>query len=214
MENLHSKSSVSVAPPVAVHQHTEVEFQIHPTQWQVLGFIDAEVTEYYIHNSAIQTHTRCIHPNFEAFINKTRTKSLFDLVLRSYLQTLDHANIVPTESFSNNNSITEMAVLTRVKVKPKITLPGLKGFLAKISDDELQEDMNFSVFAPTSNYKHTRSMLGPASFVNHDCNPNVRFTVEGEKSASTVAIQSIKTIGSGGEITVNYGEIFTWSWWL
>ena len=151
-ENLHSKSSVSVAPTVAVHHHTEVEFQIHSTQWQVLGFIDAEVTENYIHNSAIQTHKRCIHPNFEAFINKTRTKSLVDLVLRSYLQTLDPADIVPTESFSNNNSFTEMAVLTRGKVKPKITLPGLKGFLAKISDDELQEYMSFSVFAPTSNY--------------------------------------------------------------
>ena len=184
----------------------QVEFQIHPTQWQVLGFIDAEITENYIDNSEIQTHKRCIHPNFEAFINKTRTKSLFDLVLRSYLQTLDHADIVPTESFSNNNSLTEMAVLTRGKVKPKILLTGLKGFLAKISENELQEDMSFSVFAPTSNYKQTRSMLGPASFVNSDCNPNVRFILEGEKSASSVAIQSIKTIGAGEEITVNYGE--------
>ena len=204
-------SSVSVAPPVAVHQHLEVEFQIHPTQWQVLGFIDSEVTENNIDNSEIQTHKRCIHPNFEAFINKTRTKSLFDLVLRSYLQTLDHADIVPTESFSSKNSFTEMAVLTRGKVKAKITLPGLKGFLAKISEDELQENMSFSIFAPTSNYKQTRSMLGPASFLNNACNPNVRFILEGEKSAPTVAIQSTKTIGGGEEITVNYGENFTWS---
>ena len=206
VEHLHSMSSVSVAPTVAVHQHTEVEFQIHPTQWQVLGFIDAEVTENYIDNSEIQTHKLCIHPNFELFINKTRTKSLFDLVLRSYLQTLDYADIVPTERFGNNSSFTEMAVLTRGKIKPKTILPGLKGFLAKISEDELQEDKSFSVFAPASNYKHTRIMLGPASFVNHDCNPNARFIVEGEKSASTVAIQAIKTIGAGEEITVSYGE--------
>ena len=51
-------------------------------------------------------------------------------------------------------------------------------------------------------------MLGLASFVNHDCKPNARFIVDGEKSASTVAIQSIKTIEAGDEITVSYGESY------
>ena len=48
-------------------------------------------------------------------------------------------------------------------------------------------------------------MLGPASFINHDCDPNARYIV-GEKSASTVAIQSIKPIGVGEETTVSYRD--------
>ena len=48
-------------------------------------------------------------------------------------------------------------------------------------------------------------MLGPASFASHDCDPNARYIV-GEKSASTVAIQSIKPIGVGEETTVSYRD--------
>ena len=91
-------------------------------------------------------------------------------------------------------------------MKSKTILAGLKRFTAKISDEKLLEDMSFSVFAPANNYKHNRFMLGPASFINHVCDPNARFIVGCEKSASTVAIQKIKPIGAGEEITVRYGD--------
>ena len=154
----------------------------------------------------IHTHKFCIDPNFEMFIKKSRTNSLFNLVTGSYLQSLNYADIVPTERFGKNSSFTEMAVLSGGNIVPKTIIPGLKGFLAKILEEELLEDMSFSVFAPTNNYKNTCIMLGPASFINHDCDPNGRYIVEGEKSASTVAIQSIKPIGVREEITVNYGD--------
>ena len=41
--------------------------------------------------------------------------------------------------------------------------------------------MFFSVFAPSANFKRTRIMLGPASFVNHEGNLNARFVVSSEK---------------------------------
>ena len=66
--------------------------------------------------------------------------------------------------------------------------------------------MSFSVSAPTSNYKQNRIIPGLASFINHDCDPNARYIVEGEKSASTLAIKSIKWIGAGEEISVTYGD--------
>ena len=201
--NFHSFSSVSI---LAVNVHQDVIYKVHPTQWQILGFIDAEVTEKYIHGGQVATHKLCVHPNFERFQNNSRTTQLLNLVTDAYLQTLEYADIVPTKRFGENSSFTEMAVLSRRKVKSRTIKPGLKGFTAKISDEELLEDMSFSVFAPTNNFKHNRIMLGPASFINHDCDPNARFLVEGEKSASTVAIQTIKPIGAGEEITVSYGD--------
>ena len=204
--DFQSFSSVSIST-VKVHQaSTDVIYKLHPTQWQILGFIDAEVTEKYIDGGEVATHKLCVHPNFELFVNKSRTTQLLNVVTDAYLQTFDYADIVPTKRFGENSSFTEMAVLSRGNVKSKTIIPGLKGFTAKISDEELLDDMSFSVFAATKNCKYNRIMLGPASFINHDCDPNARYIVEGEKSASTVAIQTLKPIRAGEEITVSYGE--------
>ena len=207
VKDLYSMSSVSVTT-IALHQHTEVVYPFNPTQWQVLDFIDAMVTEKYIEGYEIHTHELSIDPNFEMFIKKSRTNSLFNLVTGSYLQSLNNAGIVPTERFGKNSSFTEMAVISRGNIIPKTIIPGLKGFLAKIFEEELLEDMSFSVFAPTNGYKNTSVMLGLASFINHDCDPIGLYIVEGEKSSSTVAIQSNKPIGVGEEITVMETIIF------
>ena len=204
--DFHSFSSVSIST-VSVHQaSTDVIYKVHPTQGQILGFIDAEVTEKYINGGEVATHKLCVHPNFELFLNKSRTTQLLNLETDAYLQTLDYADIVPTKRFGENSSFTEMAVLSKGNVKSKTILPGLKGFSAKLLDEELLEDMIFSIYVPTKNYKHNRIMLGRASFINHDCDPNARYIFEGEKSASTVAIQTLKPIRAGEEITVSYGD--------
>ena len=62
--------------------------------------------------------------------------------------------------------------------------------------------MFFSVFAPTANFKSTRIMLGPASFVNHECNPNARYVVSGAETI--VPVQTIRTIEVDKEISVFY----------
>lgn len=46
-------------------------------------------------------------------------------------------------------------------------------------------------------------MLGPARFINHDCDPSARFV---RKNANTVQVEAIADIAAGDEILVSYGE--------
>ena len=150
--DFHFISSVSITT-VHVHQAcTDVIYKVHQTQWQILAFIDAEVTEKYIDGGEVATHKLCVHPNFELFLNKSTTNAkLLNLVTDAYLRALDYADTVPTKRFGENSSFTEMAILSRGKVKSRTIIPGLNGFTATILDEELLEDMSFSVFAPTNN---------------------------------------------------------------
>ena len=126
----------------------------------------------------------------------------------AYIASFQNLNIVPTNKFGQNVKFTEMAVISRIAFEPRALITGLRGYSAKIDDRDLLDDMTFSVFAPTSNCKYSRIMLGPASFVNHDCNPNSRYTGEGEKKLTAIRIETITSIAPGEEITVSYADIY------
>ena len=50
-------------------------------------------------------------------------------------------------------------------------------------------------------------MLGPASFINHSCQPNAEYQCGGETRGQTVVrIVTTKPIEAGEEIFVKYGE--------
>ena len=46
-------------------------------------------------------------------------------------------------------------------------------------------------------------VVGPISFVNHDCEPNCQIDHE---SSKVVRLQAIKDIEPGDELTIFYGE--------
>ena len=59
VKDFYSISSVSINETdttVNVHQGTEVICQVHPTQWQILGFINADVTEKNIGGDVLPTN--------------------------------------------------------------------------------------------------------------------------------------------------------------
>ncbi|KAJ2688966.1 histone lysine methyltransferase Set9 [Coemansia spiralis] len=82
------------------------------------------------------------------------------------------------------------------------------GSVAKLSESEIQrmerESADFSVMW-WSKKKSMCLFLGPARFVNHDCDSNCRFTALG---SDAICFQALRTIEPGEEITTHYGSSY------
>ena len=193
-------------PVQDVHEEPEdVGTDIVNANWQILDFIDAELTEKLIDCQTLETHKLCFHSDFQSLLLRDpKAKALYTQMFKSYLDSLENVSFLTTSKYEPQDGFTQMRVVAKKKFRPKTVISGLEGFTETVSDDELTEDMSFSVFAPTNNFKSTRIMLGPASFVNHECNPNARYVVSGEKNKTIISIQAIRTVEIDEEISVFY----------
>ena len=170
------KAAVSLAKPLplqaaTVSSVTVLENCLDP--WRILGCIDAHVTSNLLDNVFIKSHKLCISENIYDLILQKKYKPLFELVQKAYLQSMEFISFVPTPMYGTKSSYTELAVVANDHIKSKTDNPGLNGFTALIAEEELTNEMEFSVFAGTPS-QQTRIMLGPGSFVSHDCSPNCR----------------------------------------
>lgn len=80
----------------------------------------------------------------------------------------------------------------------------LDGWLASLEDDVDQTfkgETDFSIIH-TSRNGNANLLLGPARFVNHDCNPNCSFSRKGKK----ISLRATKNIHPGQELTVTYAK--------
>lgn len=76
----------------------------------------------------------------------------------------------------------------------------LHGWLADLKDDDcFPEETDFSIINTENG---SNLLLGPARFVNHDCNPNCVFSRKGKQ----IALRAIKDIHVGQELTVTYAK--------
>ncbi|KAJ2779471.1 histone lysine methyltransferase Set9 [Coemansia javaensis] len=82
------------------------------------------------------------------------------------------------------------------------------GSVARLSEAEIRrmeaEKADFSVMW-WSKKKSMCLVLGPARFVNHDCDSNCHFTALG---SDAICFQALRTIEPGEEITTNYGSSY------
>ena len=204
--NANSPTIDDRQPVQEVHEEPEdVGTDIVNANWQILGFIDAELTEKLIDCQTLETHKLCFHSDFQSLLMRDpKAKALYTQMFKSYLDSLENVSFLTTSKYEPQDGFTQMRVVAKKKFRPKTVISGLEGFTETVSDDELTEDMSFSVFAPTNNFKSTRIMLGPASFVNHECNPNARYVVSGEKNKTIISIQTTRTIEIDEEISVFY----------
>ena len=139
--------------------------------------VDQEVCRIYIDKPGQTTHKIKRFLGMDPFQQDDfRVKQMFELLQKCYSDSMAYVSFVPTQRYGSNDDFCHFAVLAEEPMEPKQLIPGLHGHVARYPNDmELTSDMEFSVFGPSAVNSATRLMLGPASFVNHDCNPNARF---------------------------------------
>ncbi|RPA96035.1 hypothetical protein L873DRAFT_1271652 [Choiromyces venosus 120613-1] len=100
----------------------------------------------------------------------------------------------------------EACVLARKDLRRGEMVKYLTGVLVKMSDNEEQSlsqlQSDFSIIY-SSRVGAMSLLLGPARFINHDCEPNCKFTTTGKEHVNLYVERDIKT---GEEITVKYAD--------
>ena len=99
----------------------------------------------------------------------------------------------------------EACVHARRSIRTGETIKFLAGCMLLMTDEEeasLDDNSDFSVIC-TSRMKGTSVLLGPARFVNHDCDPNCKFITTNKDN---ITIMAIRNIAMGEEITIKYSE--------
>ncbi|KAF9451951.1 hypothetical protein P691DRAFT_698191, partial [Macrolepiota fuliginosa MF-IS2] len=120
--------------------------------------------------------------------------------------------IAHTSRYSHKTGKSELCILATRFLGPGSVISELKGSMANLSDEEDRElkragmrsgdiRRDFSVIHSKS-MKKNHLFLGPARFVNHDCNNNCELFREGRY----ITFRVLRPINIGEEITAHYGD--------
>ncbi|KZO90724.1 hypothetical protein CALVIDRAFT_385588 [Calocera viscosa TUFC12733] len=136
-----------------------------------------------------------------------RERAPFLMHANRYLQIYlpsSHFEFVPTERYSLHTEKNELAVRATAPFETGKLISGLCGVLVALTNEENEELRGGQDFSIVVNV-HTKRffiLLGPARFVNHDCNPNVKMKRDGK----SLTFEVIRPIRAGEEILSSYGE--------
>ena len=173
-DDMQQISVTEQAPPNMESEKTQ-DFQEESYEpWRILGYLDAMATESLIDNCFVKSHKLCVLENAPELLKNERHQKLYNIIYRSYLESTEFVKYVPTPMYGDNCVYTQMAVVAVDTIKKGKQIGGLSGFTAVMWENDLTPEMEFSVFKVQNNSEKAKIMLGPASFVNHDCNPNCR----------------------------------------
>ncbi|KAI8994041.1 hypothetical protein BD414DRAFT_481210 [Trametes punicea] len=140
----------------------------------------------------------------------THASRYFELYLPS-----GSIEIAHTSRYSHRTGKSELCILATRPLAPGTVISELKGSMADLTDEEDKElkgtdagqadgagiRRDFSVIH-SKQLKKNHLFLGPARFVNHDCDHNVELFREGRY----ITFRVIKHIGVGEEVTAHYGD--------
>ncbi|EPQ57343.1 SET domain-containing protein, partial [Gloeophyllum trabeum ATCC 11539] len=120
--------------------------------------------------------------------------------------------IAHTSRYSHHTGKSELCILATRPLAPGTVISELKGSMADLTEEEDRElkrtdrrhtdgiRRDFSVIH-SKQMKKNHLFLGPARFVNHDCDNNCELFREGKY----ITFRVLKPIGVGEEVTAHYG---------
>ncbi|KAI6046005.1 hypothetical protein EDC04DRAFT_2888176 [Pisolithus marmoratus] len=120
--------------------------------------------------------------------------------------------IAHTSRYSHMTGKSELCILATRPLTPGMVIAELKGSMAHLSKEEDRElkrtDLRNSDIRRDFSVIHSRQMkknhlfLGPARFVNHDCENNCELFREGKY----ITFRVVRPVAVGEEITAHYGD--------
>ncbi|KAJ8596615.1 SET domain-containing protein [Rhizopogon salebrosus TDB-379] len=120
--------------------------------------------------------------------------------------------IAHTSRYSHRTGKSELCILATRPLAPGMVITELKGSMAHLSTEEDKElkrtDLRNIDIRRDFSVIHSRQMkknhlfLGPARFVNHDCDNNCELFREGKY----ITFRTLRAIATGEEITAHYGD--------
>ncbi|KAG9316314.1 hypothetical protein JVU11DRAFT_2345 [Chiua virens] len=120
--------------------------------------------------------------------------------------------IAHTSRYSHKTGKSELCILATRPLSPGMVIAELKGSMAHLSKEEDKElkrtDLRNLDIRRDFSVIHSRQMkknhlfLGPARFVNHDCENNCELFREGKY----ITFRVLRSIAVGEEITAHYGD--------
>ncbi|GLB37522.1 putative SET (Su(var)3-9, Enhancer-of-zeste, Trithorax) domain containing protein [Lyophyllum shimeji] len=120
--------------------------------------------------------------------------------------------IAHTSRYSHRTGKSELCILATRNLVPGTVITELKGSMANLTDEEDRElkrtDLRSSDIRRDFSVIHSKQMkknhlfLGPARFVNHDCENNCELFREGRY----ITFRTLRHIAVGEEITAHYGD--------
>ncbi|KIY50145.1 SET domain-containing protein, partial [Fistulina hepatica ATCC 64428] len=122
--------------------------------------------------------------------------------------------IAHTSRYSHRTGKSELCILATRDLAPGTVITELKGSMANLTEEEERElkytnlrnsevRRDFSVIHSTQ-IKKNHLFLGPARFVNHDCDNNCELFREGRY----ITFRVIRPIRLGEELTAHYGDSY------
>jgi hypothetical protein len=148
--------------------------------------------------------------NFLGRFQDIAVRQEFGKHLRRYLE-IYHLDcgfcIEVTDRYLSRSHQEEACVIARKHYDKDEEIKYLVGYLAELDEND-EEELNSGENIDFSIIKSSRRqvnclMLGPARFVNHDCEPNAKFV---SINGITMKIVTIRPINVGEEITVEYSK--------
>ncbi|KAF9465019.1 hypothetical protein BDZ94DRAFT_1215347 [Collybia nuda] len=123
-----------------------------------------------------------------------------------------YIEIAHTSRYSHRTGKSELCILATRNLAPGTVVTELKGSMANLTDEEDKElkrtDLRNSDIRRDFSVIHSKQMkknhlfLGPARFVNHDCDNNCELFREGKY----ITFRVLRPIIIGEEITAHYGD--------
>ncbi|KAF8633357.1 hypothetical protein AX17_004528 [Amanita inopinata Kibby_2008] len=120
--------------------------------------------------------------------------------------------IAHTSRYAHRTGKSELCILATRNLAPGSVIAELKGSMANLTEEEDKElkrtDLQNSDIRRDFSVIHSKQMkknhlfLGPARFVNHDCDNNCELFREGKY----ITFRVLKSISVGEEITAHYGD--------
>ena len=117
---------------------------------------------------------------------------------------MEFVKYVNIPSNGNYTSFSELAVVAIEDIQKDTEIGGMKRFGAKVKKDQLPQSSQFSYFKRLG--INDMVMLSPASFINHNCEPNCQYICRGERKSTIIIIKTKRALVRGEELTVSYSD--------